>query len=67
MAKVYQVNGSEDGVLGIYGNKKRAIQAAIQYVENSGGEDYNIDNNNAYITYIEGEYSSANVELFHLQ
>ena len=67
MANVYQVYGNHDGVLAIYGSKKRAIEAAIEYVQKNGNDYYNIDNNNAYITYIEGEYSSANVELFHLQ
>tara|TARA_R110001606_G_scaffold219736_1_gene367602 strand:+ start:373 stop:576 length:204 start_codon:yes stop_codon:yes gene_type:complete len=67
MANVYQVNGSEDGVLGIYGNKKRAIEAAIQYVQYSGSEEFTVDTNNPYITYIEGEDSTAQVEQFYLK
>lgn len=31
--KVYEVSGSEDGTIGIYGSKKRAVAAAVSYVE----------------------------------
>tara|TARA_R110002167_G_scaffold190810_1_gene393111 strand:+ start:340 stop:543 length:204 start_codon:yes stop_codon:yes gene_type:complete len=67
MANVYQVFGQDDGVLGIYGNKKRAIQAAIEYVQDCGIEEFTIDTNNPYITYIESESSTAQVEQFYLK
>ena len=67
MANVYQVYGNHDGVLGIYGSKKRAIQAAIEYVQDIAEKSFNIDSDNPYITYIEGEDSTAQVEIFHLQ
>ena len=67
MANVYQVYGNHDGVLGIYGSKKRAIEAAIEYVQNNGKDYFNIDKDNPYITYIEGEDSTAQVEQFYLQ
>ena len=31
MAYVYVVDGSEDGVIGIYSNAKKAMQRAMQY------------------------------------
>ncbi len=43
MANVYQVYGNHDGVLAIYGSKKRAIEAAIEYVQYNGNEDVNRD------------------------
>ena len=67
MANVYQVYGNHDGVLAIYGSKKRAIDAAIQYVQQNGVLECTIDKDNPYITYIEGEDSKAQVEQFHLQ
>tara|TARA_B110000908_G_C10178116_1_gene414273 strand:+ start:945 stop:1148 length:204 start_codon:yes stop_codon:yes gene_type:complete len=67
MANVYQVYGNHDGALGIYGSKKRAIQAAIEYVQQNGVLECTIDNNNPYITYIEGEDSTAQVEQFYLK
>jgi predicted MPP superfamily phosphohydrolase len=67
MANVYQVYGNHDGVLSIYGSKKRAIQAAIEYVQENGHEYFNIDDDNPYITYIEGEDSTAQVEQFYLK
>ena len=68
MANVYQVYGNHDGVLGIYGSKKRAIQAAIEYVQDNGREEYfNTDSDNPYITYIEGVDSTAQVEQFYLK
>jgi hypothetical protein len=67
MANVYQLYGNHDGVLSIYGSKKRAIEAAIQYVQDGGVLEYTIDKDNPYITYIHGEDSTAQVEQFHLQ
>lgn len=32
MKIVYVVNGSEDGILGVYGNKKGAYNEALRYV-----------------------------------
>ncbi len=67
MANVYQVYGNHDGVLGIYGSKKRAIAAAIEYVTDNGKDYFNTDSDNPYITYIEGEDSTAQVEQFYLK
>ena len=67
MAKVYQVYGNHDGVLAIYGSKKRAIEAAIEYVQQNGNDYFNIDKDNPYITYIEGEDSTAQIEQFYLK
>ena len=64
---VYQVHGNHDGVLDIYSSKKRAIDAAIEYVQQSGNDYFNIDKDNPYITYIEGEDSTAQVEQFYLK
>ena len=67
MANVYQVYGNHDGVLAIYGSKKRAMQAAKEYVQQNGNDYFNVDDDNPYITYIEGEDSTAQVEKFYLR
>jgi|10_taG_2_1085330.scaffolds.fasta_scaffold48943_3 hypothetical protein len=33
MKQVYIVSGSEDGILGVYGNKKAAYNKAMEYTE----------------------------------
>lgn len=46
MAYGYVVKGSEDGNIGVYGNKKRAIDAAKIYLVNSAdeiGEEFDIN------------------------
>ena len=67
MANVYQVYGNHDGVLAIYGSKKRAMQAAKEYVQQNGNDYFNVDDDNPYITYVEGEDSTAQVEKFYLR
>ena len=36
---VYVVNGSEDGLLGVYGNVKAAYRVAKDYLDNGCGEN----------------------------
>ena len=43
LTNVYQVDGSHDGPLGIFSSKKKALAAAIAYVQSSGDNNYNID------------------------
>mgnify|MGYP003677122419 FL=1 len=43
MKIVFIVTGSEDGVLGVYGNKKSAYNRAVKYVTQGSIRDY--DNN----------------------
>lgn len=40
---VYTVDTSDDGVIGIYTTKKKAIEAAAEYAENAVVEGYDID------------------------
>lgn len=60
--KVYQVYGSEDGTVGIFSSKKRAIASAINYVEKAGDETPEIDNSMDWITYATGNSVEATVE-----
>jgi hypothetical protein len=64
--KIYVVTGSEDGVLGAFGSKKKAIKAAHTYVGKEVGipivlsyvpSDFNSSGNVVY-----GEWCSAKVE-----
>ena len=40
---VYVVTGSEDGILGVYGNKKGAYNKALWYVHQDDVYNYSID------------------------
>lgn len=63
---VYLVNGSEDGLLGIFSSKKKAMARAIEYIMASGASGYNVDTKSSdYITWVESndEYSYANAEV----
>lgn len=53
MRSVYVLYGSEDGLLGVYGSEKRAVQAAYDYV----GEGAQIGHTSEYYTSIEGEFT----------
>ena len=62
MAYAYTVTGSEDGIVGVYGNRTRAENAAKKYIENSyravdrASEDYNINIDKCeWITLMEGQ------------
>jgi hypothetical protein len=39
MKVVYVVRGSEDGILGVYGNKKMAYEEAVRYATDGGEKD----------------------------
>ena len=59
MAYAYTVTGSEDGIVGVYGNRTRAENAAKKYIKNSYNcdrEDYNINiDKSEWITLMEGQ------------
>ena len=59
MAYAYTVTGSEDGIVGVYGNRTRAENAAKKYIKSSYGcdrEDYNINIDKCeWITLMEGQ------------
>ncbi len=65
--RVYQVYGSEDGTMGIFSSKKRAMDSAIKYVKNAGDETPEIDNSVDWITYITGNSVEANVETWMVE
>ncbi len=77
MAKVYTVEGSEDGILGVYANKRAAIKKAHDYAtlygerevedsfENYLNELKNTDK--ALIWPKEGTFAEAQVEAFELE
>ena len=46
MKIVYVVTGSEDGILGVYGNKKGAYKEALRYVDR-----YVMENNCKVVSY----------------
>ena len=59
---VYQVDGSHDGPLGIYSSKKKALAAAIAYVQASGDDHYDIDDTSwNTITSVSNDDNSADV------
>ena len=59
---VYQVDGSHDGSLGIYSSKKKALAAAIAYVQSNGDDNYDIDDVSwNTITTISNDDNSADV------
>jgi len=63
---VYMVNGSEDGLLGIFSSKKKAMARAIEYILQSGVDKYIIDNTTSdYITWVEadGEYGFVTADV----
>ena len=71
MPYAYIVRGSEDGNIGVFGSRKRAVTRAVQYVQ-QGSEDeivVSVEHLNEWITYVnsEGTSSSADVERFDLE
>lgn len=66
MAYAYQVTGSEDGTIAICGNRKRAIEKAIEYVQQS---DTTYERNDSECGYssIHGERLSAYVEKWWME
>ena len=69
MAYAYVVKGSEDGNLGVYGNHKRALQAAIAYVNQTQDptEEVEIRKVHKFYTSVYGSYTSAEVETFPIE
>jgi hypothetical protein len=62
----YVVSGSEDGILGVYGNKKSAIKEAVEYCDFSTitplkHEDYIREHGDYYVY---GSNCSARVEMW---
>lgn len=70
MAYAYLVTGSEDGPLAIYASKKRALDAAIRYVEQSGKTAKVPEDTTGWYFTVDhdGEYGQlhAEVEKFYL-
>lgn len=48
---VYTVHGSEDGILGAYSSRKRAIHAALTYLQQNG-ETAKIDSESPYYIHL---------------
>lgn len=65
MAFAYLVQGSEDGTIGIFRSKKRAIQAAKDYLA-SGGNEILYETSNDWVQSFYGEHSSASVNKWEL-
>ena len=62
LTNVYQVDGSHDGPLGIYSSKKKALVAAIAYVQSSGDDNYTVDDSSwNTITTVSNDDNSADV------
>ena len=59
MRNVYVLHGSEDGLIGVYGSVKRALNAAYEYV----GEGAHVDFNSKYYTNIQGD-SGVSVDMY---
>lgn len=66
MSYAYQVIGSEDGTIGIYASRQRAIEKAIEYVLQSDNTYDRADFKYGDV-YIKGEGSTARVERWLLQ
>ncbi len=67
MSYAYVVRGYHDGVIGVFTNKKKAINCGIRYAKNSLGEheqntDIEVDARD-WITFIGND---AEVEKFHM-
>lgn len=73
MKKVYLVHGSEDGILGVFSNIKRAYARAVEYAtyENprevlSYAKTCKFLNTNGYAYVVEGSYATSQIEVFYL-
>ena len=68
----YLLTGSEDGVIGLYGNKKRALAAAKDYVAKGNDirdEEVYVDDH-GFIIYLSSEdstWATANIEKMEMQ
>lgn len=73
MKKVYLVHGSEDGILGVFSNIKRAYARAVEY----GTCSDNIEvlsyaktckalNTSGYADVVESSYATSQIEVFYL-
>lgn len=62
MAYGYVVKGSEDGNIGVYGNKKRAIESAKIYVANASDVlDYE-DKEYSIVSYCDGDNTEVRAD-----
>ena len=70
MKYVYVVRGSEDGNIGAFTSKKKAMMGAVEYCspdDDAFDEDVEIGNSfNGMVTYVSGYGISAYVEKFIL-
>jgi hypothetical protein len=66
MAYAYTVHGSEDGVVAVCGNKKRALEKAIEYVRQTS-EEFEIVKSGDWVTYVRGYRVTATVEKYWLE
>lgn len=57
MAKVYVVKGSDDGVIGVYGSRKSALECAKRYC----GDDCDVETS-SWGTSVYGNSCSADIE-----
>ena len=62
MTKAYIVKGSEDGVIGVYGSKKKALECAKRYC----GTGCDIDDTCDHWTNVEGSFCSAEITLWYV-
>jgi hypothetical protein len=73
MAYVYLVTGSEDGIIGAYGSRGRAMEAAENYASMQGKDETAIENNGPWVTYVYKtsdtyrQDTSATVEKFEVE
>ena len=64
--KCYLVHGSEDGTLGIYSSKKKAMARALEYVAAIGDEEASVEAGN-WNTYVAGNGVEARIEKWEME
>ena len=64
MAYAYTVKGSEDGIIGVFGNVQRAKASAQEYTQ---GELVNTRKNMGWMWIYEGDTCSAEVEKWWIE
>ena len=58
--KVYTVKGSEDGVIGVFSNKKAAFHCAYEYAKNNAGAAFDYLETDTYNNkYVPATYQKA--------
>jgi len=62
MKTVYQVTGSEDGVIGIFSSWKKATARAYQYVGETCAEDLPTDTDDLHRSYVRFFYQSIHTD-----